>query len=87
METEHDWVWGQLWEFRYRLMKGPIPAGDARRRYQEHVLDWYAPRLRARIDEQIAETSRQARLDEHKVLAALDEEGRKQRYLELNREG
>lgn len=34
----------------------------------------------------IAERCRLARLDEHKILAGLDEEGRKQRYLELNHE-
>ncbi|MEO7075758.1 MAG: hypothetical protein ABI068_10685 [Ktedonobacterales bacterium] len=85
METEHDWVWDQLWGFRYRLMKGPM-TGDARRRWQESTLDWFAPRLRARIEEQIAEASRQARLDEHRILANLDEEGKKRRYLELRDE-
>jgi len=34
----------------------------------------------------IQELERRARLDEHKVLAALDDEGKKQRYFELSNE-
>lgn len=34
----------------------------------------------------MGERERQARLDEHRILATLDEEGRKQRYLELHQE-
>lgn len=35
----------------------------------------------------MGERERRARLDEHKILAALDEEGKKQRYMELAQEG
>jgi len=34
----------------------------------------------------LGEQERQARLDEHRILAGLDEEGKKQRYLELAQE-
>lgn len=39
-----------------------------------------------KIIEHVTEQMRQARIDEHKILAALDEEGRKARYLELSNE-
>lgn len=42
--------------------------------------------LRTYIRLAIGECERQARLDEHKLLAGLDEEGKKQRYLELAHE-
>lgn len=35
----------------------------------------------------VREQEREAQLDEHKILAALDDEGKKQRYLALAREG
>ena len=58
------------------------------------LLKWYGIKqgverflIGCTIVDHVRELQRQARLDEHRILAGLDEEGRKQRYLELAREG
>jgi hypothetical protein len=43
--------------------------------------------IRAGMAREFAERERACRLDEHRILAGLDEEGRKQRYLDLAQEG
>lgn len=51
--------------------------------YYDHIEPSDKADTLQRTYQYVQELERLSRLDEHKILAALDEEGRKQRYLEL----
>lgn len=84
MDTQQDWLEQLIERLTFEVVGMRYGLKSELRRHADEraVRD-----IRAGMEREWAARERQARIDEHRILASLDEEGRKQRYFALAREG